>query len=90
MNWLPKPIRTWAESFPVRFADSPFARNWVVVLACRVSREMIRDDATHLAAGVSYFAIFFLFPILFGFMAITGVVLDSGGAQREFLQFSPT
>ena len=87
MNWLPRPIKTWAESFLVRFADSPFARNGVVVLACRVSREMIRDDATHLAAGVSYFAIFSLFPILLGFMAITGFVLDSEEAQREFLQF---
>ena len=84
MNWLPNPIRTWAEGFLVRFADSPLARNRVVVLACRVSREMIGDDATHLAAGISYFAIFSLFPILLGCPAIAGVVLDSEEVKKEF------
>lgn len=58
----------------------------MVVLARRVIREMIRDDATHLAAGVSYFAIFSLFPILLGILAIAGVVLESEEAKVEFLQ----
>ena len=63
------------------------SRNWVVVLARRVIREMIRDDATHLAAGVAYFAIFSLFPILLGILAIAGVVLDSEEAKEGFLQY---
>ena len=47
----------------------------------------MRDDVTHLAAGVSYFAIFSLFPILLGFMAIGGIVLDSEVVRLQFLQF---
>ena len=57
-----------------------------ITLVLRVSREMREDDVTHLAAGVSYFAIFSIFPILLGFLAIGGVLLDSEVARREFLQ----
>lgn len=55
-------------------------------MALRVGREMTRDDATHLAAGVAYFAIFSIFPILLGFMAIGGVILNEESARQEFLQ----
>jgi len=55
-------------------------------LALRVGREMTRDDATHLAAGVAYFAIFSIFPILLGFLAIGGVILNEEAARQEFLQ----
>ncbi len=48
---------------------------------------MMRDDVTHLAAGVSYFAIFSLFPILLGFMVVGGIVLDSEVARQGFLQY---
>ena len=57
-----------------------------ITLVLRVSREMREDDVTHLAAGVSYFAIFSIFPILLGFLAIGGMLLDSEVARREFLQ----
>ena len=65
--------------------DKPFLRN-CLTLVLRVSREMREDDVTHLAAGVSYFAIFSIFPILLGFLAIGGMLLDSEVARREFLQ----
>jgi len=87
MNWYSKLKRIRTERILARFADTPFARNRGVVLAYRVSREMIRDDATHLAAGISYFAIFSLFPILLGFLAIAGVVLKSEEVKKEFLQY---
>ena len=48
---------------------------------------MMRDDVTHLAAGVSYFAIFSLFPILLGFLAIVAIAFDSEAARQEFLQY---
>ena len=47
----------------------------------------MRDDVTHLAAGVSYFAIFSLFPILLGFMVVGGIVLDSEVARQGFFQY---
>ena len=69
------------------FANSTFSRNCLVVLTRRVIREMIRDDASHLAAGVAYFAIFSLFPVLLGILAIAGAVLDSEEAKEGFLQY---
>ncbi len=82
-----KGTRTWIEQFRNKVADIPLARNWVVALTWRVIREMLRDDATHLAAGVSYFAIFSLFPTFLGVLAITGLVLNSEETKREFLLF---
>ena len=45
------------------------------------------DDATHLAAGVAYYAIFSLFPLLLGFLAVAGLVLKSEGVEQNFLDF---
>jgi len=87
MNWLPKLTRTWAGAVRERLINHPLARNWLVILVGRVGREMLRDDATHLAAGVSYFAIFSLFPALLGVLAIAGIVLNSEAAKQELLQF---
>jgi len=45
------------------------------------------DDATHLAAGVAYYAMFSLFPLLLGFLAVGGLVLKSEGVEQSFLDF---
>ncbi|MCI0846687.1 MAG: YihY/virulence factor BrkB family protein [Chloroflexi bacterium] len=45
------------------------------------------DDATHLAAGVAYYAMFSLFPLLLGFLAISGLVLNSEGLEQKFMDF---
>ena len=58
-----------------------------VQLAWRVLQEMRDDDATHLAAGVAYYAIFSVFPLILGFLAISGVVLESTNFQQRFLIF---
>ena len=68
-------------------AKRSLLQHWVVVLTWRVSQEMIRDDAAHLAAGVSYFAIFSVFPILLGVLSIAGLALNSESAKTEFLMF---
>ena len=70
-----------------RIAASPLIRSQPVQLTFRVFKEMKDDDATHLAAGVAYYAIFSLFPLLLGFLAISGIVLNSPELQREFLNF---
>ena len=85
MNHLLLRFKPWARNIRRK------ATNWHLLgfwgtLVLRVSREMTRDDATHLAAGVSYFAIFSIFPILLGFMAIGGVILNGEAAKQEFLQ----
>ena len=45
------------------------------------------DDATHLAAGVAYYAMFSLFPLLLGFLAVAGLLLESGEVEQNFLDF---
>ncbi len=87
MNWLPKLTGTWAGAVRERLINHRLASNWLVILVGRVAREMLRDDATHLAAGVSYFAIFSLFPTLLGVLAIAGIVLNSEAAKQELLRF---
>ena len=48
---------------------------------------MARDDATHLAAGVAYYALFSLFPLLLGLLAIMGLGLNSESAHQGSLAF---
>jgi membrane protein len=49
---------------------------------------MVNDDATHLVAAIAYYAIFSLFPLLLGFLAIIGLVLNSQSLQQSFLDFA--
>ena len=63
-----------------RFAHA--AGNWlsgffVVRLITRTMREMSEDDATHMAAGVSYYAIFSVFPLLLGFISLSSFALSA-------------
>jgi len=58
-----------------------------VVLIWRGTREMVNDDATHLAAGIAYYSIFSLFPLFLGFLAVIGLVLNSQSLQQSFLGF---
>ena len=67
--------------------SSHLVRNRFITLALRVIREMKDDDATHLAAGVAYYAMFSLFPLLLGFLAISGLVLNSEGLEQKFMDF---
>ena len=48
-------------------------------------REVQDDDCTHMAAGIAYYALFSLFPLLLGIIAIAGVVLQPGAVQEELL-----
>lgn len=70
-----------------RIFSSSFARNRLVTLTWRVLQGMGRDDATHLAAGVAYYAVFSLFPLMLGFLAILGLLLNSEELQQQFLDF---
>ena len=71
----------------VWITSGPLGRNRFINLAWRVVREMRDDDATHLAAGVAYYAIFSLFPLLLGFLAVAGLLLESGEVEQKFLDF---
>ncbi len=49
--------------------------------------ELGRDDASHLAAGVAYFAILSLFPLLLGFIALAGLFLPPEAVQQAIFEF---
>jgi membrane protein len=48
---------------------------------------MGHDDATHFAAGIAYYFIFSLFPLLLGLLALAGIVFNSESFQQDFLDF---
>ncbi len=58
-----------------------------VRLATAVVQEMGDDDATHMAASVSYYAILSLFPLVLGLSAVVGVVANSPERQEEIIEF---
>jgi membrane protein len=68
-------------------SQSRLSRNRLALLAWRVGMGMKRDDATYLAAGVAFFTIFSIFPLILGLLAIVGLVLHSEESQQRFLQF---
>ena len=53
----------------------------------RVVQELGDDDATHMAAGVSYYAVLSLFPLALGLSAILGMVAGSPHRQEEVIDF---
>jgi len=56
------------------------------VAAIRVAvgtvEELSRGDASHLAAGVAYFAVLSLFPLLLAFISLSGLFLSSESVQE--------
>lgn len=61
----------------VRSAGSLLAGFFIVRLITRTMREMSEDDATHMAAGVSYYALFSVFPLLLGFISLSTFALNA-------------
>jgi membrane protein len=82
-----KQIKARIEGLKVSIQCSRFTHYPPVVLIWRGTRMMINDDATHLAAGIAYYAIFSLFPLFLGFLAIIGLALNSQSLQQSFLGF---
>jgi membrane protein len=62
----------------------------VVLLIFRTVREMGLDDATHMAAGVAYYAILSLFPLTIGLLFVFSLVLESHVVEGELVEFFQT
>jgi membrane protein len=58
-----------------------------VQLVVRTVQELGADDASHMAAGVSYYAILSLFPLLLGLIALFGLFLPAETIQKELFDF---
>ena len=59
-------------------------------LLLRVVRESSADDATHMAAGVAYYAILSLFPMAIGLIALLSLVLETSTVRADLLEFFQT
>ena len=58
-------------------------RAFIFKLIVRTAKEMMADDATHMAAGVAYYALFSLFPLLLGLTAVLGYFVESAEVQSQ-------
>ncbi len=58
-----------------------------VHLAYRTVREMSADDATHMAAGLAYYAVLSLFPLTAGLISLLGMLLDARNLEGEVFTF---
>jgi len=67
--------------------NSSVVDNTVVALGWRVFKELGDDDAAHLSAGVAYYSVFSVFPLLLGLLAISGTVFTSITLQEQFLDY---
>jgi membrane protein len=64
------------------------SRNFLVMLVTRTFQEMSADDATHMAAGVAFYALFSLFPLLLGLIAVMSLFLNADRIQVELTNFA--
>ena len=61
---------------------------FVVELTVRTLRELSEDDVTHMAAGVAYYALFSIFPLLLGLIAVLGFFLESAEIQSRIIDLT--
>ncbi len=79
-------LRPW-----IRLASgiwSRLSRLFLVQLIVRVIRELSEDDATHMAAGIAYYALFSVFPLALGMTALFGVFLETETVVSRLTQFA--
>ena len=62
----------------------------IVHLVHRTVLEMSADDATHMAAGVAYYAVLSLFPLTVGLISLLGLMLDSEDLEGQIFGFFQT
>ena len=62
----------------------------VVGLAYRTVREMSTDDATHMAAGLAYYAVLSLFPLTVGVISLLGLLIEPEALHSDVFHFFET
>lgn len=82
-------MRTWARRLRERIyrMPAPPILRALVEFVFRVVRDFFRDDGTHMAAGVAYYAVFSLFPLLLGVVAVASFFFHSDEAQSRLVDF---
>ncbi|MEE8517847.1 MAG: YihY/virulence factor BrkB family protein [Dehalococcoidia bacterium] len=56
-------------------------------MVVRVFRNFSRDDGSHMAAGVAYYAVFSLFPLALGSIAVAGFFLGPEDVEQRAIDF---
>ena len=74
----------------IRRIERRLMSNRVVELAYRTVREMSADDATHMAAGLAYYAVLSLFPLSVGLISLLGLLLEPEALEGEVFAFFET
>ena len=77
-----KRLADWVYTLPA----PPIIRA-LVEMSYRVLRNFARDDGSHMAAGVAYYAIFSLFPLALGTISIAGMFVSTDDVRDNVLQF---
>ncbi len=70
------PFQNWLKQIKAKVTESLLLRNRPTVLTGRVLWAMVGGDTTHIAAGVAFFALFSLFTLLLGSLAILGLFMN--------------
>ena len=59
----------------------------VLRLIARTAQEMSDDDATHMAAAMSYYALVSLFPLTLGLISLTSFIADDAQTQQTIIDW---
>ncbi len=84
---IPAIVAHGGQTLKHRIAETHLGRSTPVRLIIRVVQEMGEDDATHMAASVSYYAVLSIFPLVIALSAIIGWMADSESRQDELVEF---
>ena len=76
-----------AERLKDGLSETRIGRSSPIRLIVRVIQELGDDDATHMAASVSYYAVLSLFPLILGVSSIVGMVAQSPQRQEDVISF---
>ncbi|MEX2598307.1 MAG: YihY/virulence factor BrkB family protein [Dehalococcoidia bacterium] len=75
-------LRDWAYTLP-----APPALRGLVTFVIRVVRNYGDHDGPHAAAGIAYYALFSLFPLVLGTLTIASLFMGSAEAQDQIIAF---
>ena len=77
----------WGHRLRSVLVENRLGRSLPARLAVRVIQEMGEADASHMAAGVSFYAVLSIFPLILALMVIIGWVVGSQSRQDELVEF---
>lgn len=73
-------------NFTYRFPAPPVFRT-VAEMLLRTTRNFVLNEGSHMAAGVAYYAIFSLFPLMLATIAVTEYFIHSADLQEDVIHF---